>query len=310
MRLLPLISAMAIFATLPHQPAQASRMPQKPADLCGAQVAFQERSKGIPHKLLTAISHVESGRWSKARGEMIAWPWTVTSGADGRYFPTKLAAINHVKALQKQGIKNIDVGCMQINLRAHAKAFKSLDDALDPKHNVAYAASFLKSLFDETGSWAKASTHYHSRTPSLARKYKAKLDRLWRKAKEAQTEVAAATPDASVFKPAAAPMQVASLPAAPGAIGNPGASLFRSMQVASPEAEAAANSGSRTAAPGAILGPTTAQVTPPVPGLHVGKRTAPLNGSIRSVEESGDTAGFEKRRRDQLARWRAGLPLQ
>ncbi|HCF18886.1 MAG TPA: hypothetical protein DEV96_12760, partial [Rhodospirillum rubrum] len=55
-----------------------------------------------------------------------------------------------------------DVGCMQVNLRYHGGAFDSLEEAIDPAANVAYAASFLRRLFDDTNDWAEAVTAYHS----------------------------------------------------------------------------------------------------------------------------------------------------
>lgn len=61
----------------------------------------------------------------------------------GRYFATKEEAVRAVKKLQAQGVKSIDVGCMQINLAYHGDAFDSIEDALDPETNVTYGAKFL-----------------------------------------------------------------------------------------------------------------------------------------------------------------------
>ena len=54
-----------------------------------------------------------------------------------------------VRKLQRRGVRNIDVGCMQVNLRYHPKAFKSLGQAFDPRANAAYAAGFLRKLRDK-----------------------------------------------------------------------------------------------------------------------------------------------------------------
>jgi hypothetical protein len=62
-------------------------------------------------------------------------------------FPTKAKAIAHVRELQARGVRNIDVGCMQINLRHHPNAFPDLETAFDPEMNTAYAAQFLNGLF-------------------------------------------------------------------------------------------------------------------------------------------------------------------
>ncbi len=68
---------------------------------------------------------------------------------------------------------------MQINLRAHPAAFDDLEQAFDPAANVAYSSTFLKALFEETGSWQKASGRYHSATPKFNRPYRLKILKLW-----------------------------------------------------------------------------------------------------------------------------------
>ena len=51
---------------------------------------------------------------------------------------------------------------MQINHRWHAAHFGSLREMFDPVRNVEYAASFLKSLRDEAGSWTLAVARYNA----------------------------------------------------------------------------------------------------------------------------------------------------
>lgn len=155
-----------------------------PADLCNIETRRLERESGIPDGLLTAISLVESGRWDHTRKASFAWPYTVMAEGRGRFLPNKAAAIAEVVALKAKGVRNIDVGCMQINLQAHPNAFPDLNTAFDPRANVGYAARFLVSLFEETGSWAKAGTHYHSRTPVKAAAYRTKLALAWNKTQE------------------------------------------------------------------------------------------------------------------------------
>lgn len=149
------------------------------ADLCRFHTERHEAQSRLPRNMLTALSHVESGRWDTVRQEKIAWPWTVMAEGDGRYFRTKAEAIKEVRALQAKGIRNIDVGCMQINLKHHPHAFDTLNDAFDPAINVAYAADFLTRLYNDTGSWAKAATRYHSATPVRATRYSGLLTRAW-----------------------------------------------------------------------------------------------------------------------------------
>ena len=149
-------------------------------DICARQTARAERRMAIPRNLLSAISLTESGRWEKSRRANVAWPWTVTSGGQGRYFDTKAEALAEVEFLMTDGVRNIDVGCMQINLYYHANAFESLAEALDPGANVTYGASFLKNLYSATGDWTEAAGYYHSTTPELNGPYKDKVLAYWR----------------------------------------------------------------------------------------------------------------------------------
>jgi hypothetical protein len=148
-------------------------------DLCRIAAAKAEYRWQIPRQLLTAVSLAESGRWNGERREITAWPWTVYAEGQGHYMPDKQAAIRKVRALRAKGIRNIDVGCMQVNLHYHGDAFDSLAQAFDPARNANYAARFMKDLHGELKSWTMAAGTYHSRTPHLNRAYRAKVKKLW-----------------------------------------------------------------------------------------------------------------------------------
>lgn len=152
---------------------------EKSWKICAEQTLLQERVAGIPQYLLTAISKAESGRWDDTNKASIAWPWTVTSGGEGRFYDSRQEALAEVRRLKAAGVKNIDVGCMQVNLMHHGHQFASIEHAMDPAANVAYAATFLKSLKDQTGDWRDAAGRYHSSTPDKHARYMAKVDRLW-----------------------------------------------------------------------------------------------------------------------------------
>lgn len=175
--LAPLAMALALWSASPVHAADD-------AAACGAETARQEKAQGIPDRLLHAISLVESGRWDSESRASFAWPWTVMAEGEGRFLPTKAAAIAEVKKLQAAGVRNIDVGCMQVNLLAHPNAFASLDEAFEPATNVAYAARFLVGLYENTQNWPTAGAYYHSQTPSEAAPYKARLLSTWENAKQ------------------------------------------------------------------------------------------------------------------------------
>ena len=76
-----------------------------------------------------------------------------------------------MRALQAQGVRSIDVGCMQVNLMHHPNAFTSLEAKYDPTINALYAARFLNSLYGIGGSWVQAAAAYHSQTPAIGADY-------------------------------------------------------------------------------------------------------------------------------------------
>jgi hypothetical protein len=61
---------------------------------------------------------------------------------------------------------------MQINLKHHPDAFKSIEHAFDPVSNITYGAEFLKKKYAQLGNWLQAIAHYHSATHELGSKYK------------------------------------------------------------------------------------------------------------------------------------------
>lgn len=151
------------------------------AKMCTRHLPRYEREYGVPVHLLSAISSTETGRWHKGLKIAVPWPWTINAEGKGYYFESKQEAIAAVRHLQAQGIRSIDVGCMQVNLVHHAGAFARLEDAFDPETNIAYAAGFLRGLYQESGSWKQAAASYHSKTPSLGEKYIGRVFTSWYK---------------------------------------------------------------------------------------------------------------------------------
>ncbi len=228
--------ALSIFAALaalaaPPAWAEPPAGPGPGADwaLCDRHATLAGRRAGLPDHLLGAIAKVESGRWNAERQAILAWPWTVMAEGRGRYLPSREAALAEVRALQARGVRNIDVGCQQINLKHHPQAFESLAQAFDPARNAAYAAGFLRSLRDETRSWTVAIGRYHSRTPHLMGRYRLKVFRAWREArhqarrKEREARRAAAASQGSLL--AANAQQGQGL----GAVGRPVGPVIRAQ---------------------------------------------------------------------------------
>ena len=179
--------AAAVLALAPGGPARAEPAPDgDPWAVCAAATDAAEAMRpDLPAHLLGALAKVESGRWHATSEARLAWPWTVMAEGQGRYLPSKAAAIAEVRKLQARGVSNIDVGCMQVNLHWHGDAFENLEQAFDPAYNVAYAAAFLLDLRARENSWTKAIGVYHSRTPKFSGPYRSKVFRHWRAEKKA-----------------------------------------------------------------------------------------------------------------------------
>ncbi|HEY4164589.1 MAG TPA: lytic transglycosylase domain-containing protein [Dongiaceae bacterium] len=148
------------------------------SDLCLDEITKQETVYGMPAGLLKAIARVESSG-SPYGARVKPWPWTLNVGGDAHYYPTKDAALTALQGFKAASDVNIDVGCMQISLRHHPKAFPDLATALDPVANVDYGALFLASLKSRSGDWMVASGDYHSTTPGFGDTYRNLVQIAW-----------------------------------------------------------------------------------------------------------------------------------
>ncbi len=144
--------------------------------------SVEEAAYDLPDGLLRAIALVESGRRVGKARAAVPWPWTINSPSGSFYLDTQDQAVAKVHELRRTGIRNIDVGCMQINLLHHPHAFNSLADAFTPSRNVAYAAKFLRSLKTEAPTLFRAVAHYHSRTERHGLPYAHRVYRAWGRA--------------------------------------------------------------------------------------------------------------------------------
>jgi hypothetical protein len=178
-KILPIAAGAAIAAASPSLGAGNSKYYIENSNTCRNAITVTERKMRLPAGIMQAISLAESGRWHKASRSRFAWPWTVTAHGKGRFYPSKDAAIAAVRKLKADGVKNIDVGCMQVNLKYHPKAFKSLQDAFDPATNARYAANLFAKLRRSTRSITRAVAHYHSTTRHRNRPYTKKVVKLW-----------------------------------------------------------------------------------------------------------------------------------
>ena len=145
---------------------------------CLKQIHVIENQLTIPKGMLTAIGKTESGRF--LNNDIVIWPWTVNSNNKSLFFDTRSQIEKYVKKQIINDNLNLDVGCMQINLKWHGNNFKNILNAIDPMTNISYAISFLHKLERRHGSWKEAIKHYHSSKPEKNIKYLKKVEGYWK----------------------------------------------------------------------------------------------------------------------------------
>ena len=146
---------------------------------CEKVIETIENLTDIPKNLLLSIGKSESGRLLKSNKHVI-WPWTVNHAGKSLFFDTKNQMKKYVLKYVKKQDYNLDVGCMQINLKWHKNNFKKISDMFAVEPNVSYAASFLLQLKNKHGSWDKAIKHYHSSDPKKNKPYLIKVKHFWK----------------------------------------------------------------------------------------------------------------------------------
>jgi len=168
------------FAAFAFMPSFASAKVPTPA-LCLDAARTVEKEYDIPPYILAAISLTETGQTRKIDGQRLhtPWPWTLNVRGKGYFFKNRTQLLSKVNGLIRAGESSFDVGCMQINWRYHGEAFASAADAIDPIQNMRYAAEFLTSLYNRTGSWPTAVERYHSSTPKHYERYRRKVTEHW-----------------------------------------------------------------------------------------------------------------------------------
>ncbi|MDG4648626.1 lytic transglycosylase domain-containing protein [Roseibacterium sp. SDUM158017] len=175
------------------------------AGICLRAILDAQERHGIPGNLLLGIGLQEAG--TRRDGRLTVWPWAVNAAGEGRLFDSRDAAMAWVRDRLAAGVRSIDVGCLQINLRWHPDAFETLANGFDAGINADYAARFLRDLYLRTGDWETAAGSYHSFTPDRRAVYLSSLRR----------NVAVANQRADEFAALAsrAPGRAPSRPAAP-----------------------------------------------------------------------------------------------
>ncbi len=153
---------LAIVAALPQQ-GQATAMDQA-AD-CRPFIAQAERHFHLPPGLLGAIALTESGQGGAP------YPWALNIDGEPLIAPDFAAAAALLRRPDGHPRRDVAIGCMQIHMQFHLQSFTDPEWALQPGHNVWYAAQFLDQLYRRYGDWLSATAHYHASAPAAQRRY-------------------------------------------------------------------------------------------------------------------------------------------
>ena len=151
----------------------------KKSNLCENTIESIEIQTEIPKGLLLSIGKAEAIR--KIKNKFVIWPWTINHAGKSMFFDTKKQMRNYVFKNLKRNDFNMDVGCMQINIKWHKNNFKKISDMFEVNPNISYAASFLQQLKNKHGSWDNAIKHYHSSDPKKNKPYLIRVKSFWKK---------------------------------------------------------------------------------------------------------------------------------
>ncbi len=173
-----LIAALGYAATT-LQPAtlHAGRHPLKLRGTTWDQVALEF---GLDPWLLYAIAIVESRR--SQLGHMVSpWPWALSSPEGSWYGRNRIELLTALlEVLDAYDHERIDVGLMQINVGWHRARVEDVSDLTYPETNLRVAASILReAVVSAPEDPLLGVGRYHSWTPSVARRYGARVMRVY-----------------------------------------------------------------------------------------------------------------------------------
>lgn len=117
---------------------------------------------GLDPVLLYSVALAESARLVDGL-QVAPWPWTIRSSKYGpKYFENQQQAKEHLAKLLKEGVENIDVGAMQVNLKYHRDKIDDPFRLLEPDYNVSLGAYILRQALDSVRDPVMAVGRYHS----------------------------------------------------------------------------------------------------------------------------------------------------
>jgi soluble lytic murein transglycosylase-like protein len=123
---------------------------------CEAEILRAAERYGIPAGILYSVGLTETGRKGSLQ------PYALNIEGRAVFARSAHEALTAFENARSQGVKLIDLGCMQINHHYHSEKFDSVRQMLEPRANVDYAARFLVELHRRHETWSMAVARYHA----------------------------------------------------------------------------------------------------------------------------------------------------
>lgn len=156
---MPVVVLTACLLTLPifeltlNNAAHASPASMR---LCEAEIKRASAKYGVPLGMLYSVGLTETG----VRGSL--HPYALNIEGRAVFANSRAEARRRLEQAHQSGATLVDLGCMQINHKYHHAKFTSVDQMLDPRKNVEYAARFLRELKARHNTWTMAVARYHA----------------------------------------------------------------------------------------------------------------------------------------------------
>ncbi|MCM2472824.1 lytic transglycosylase domain-containing protein [Rhizobium sp. CG5] len=124
--------------------------------ICEREIQHAAAKYGVPEGILYSVGLTETGRKGSLQ------PYAMNIEGKAMFLASEPEVLEAFATARRQGAKLIDIGCMQINHHFHGENFASVQEMLNPRRNVEYAAKFLSNLHDRHETWTMAVARYHA----------------------------------------------------------------------------------------------------------------------------------------------------
>lgn len=185
--------ALALAAAGPGRAAEAD-----PWQACAEAARRAEAEARLPENMLQAITQTEAGRLHPWTREIKPWPWTLGRAGERLFYASPGDALAALEGFWAAGERALGVGCLQVDLARHPRAFTGLAEALDPAANARAAARILAHRRRTEGGWEAALEGYRDSDPKAGRIYRIAIFDAWARIQVAQAaflEASAVAPE-------------------------------------------------------------------------------------------------------------------